>query len=226
MRHRTICRKTDGDMIGWLKSFYAERGMAPAARQRLIELKRVIRRVNKHISKRMDAKAMEAPLFFEDIVAGQIWVSPHRTVTETDVVNFAAMSGDFNPLHVDHQYAAQSHYRKPIAHGLLGLSWVAGLGSNAPNVHTIAFCAVRNWEFIKPIYFGETVYVETLCLEKSESGRRTGKVHWHRKLLNQRDEVVQQGIFETLVAMQGSGQKLHFKAPSGIGSARTGKVPK
>lgn len=145
---------------------------------------------------------MESPLFFDDIVVGRTWVSPRRTVTEADVVQFATMTGDFNPLHVDYEFASKSHYRQPIAHGLLGLSWVAGLGSYFPSVNTLAFTAVRNWEFSRPLYFGDTVYVETTCLDKVASGRRAGKVVWTRKLINQDDQVVQQGEFETLVALK------------------------
>lgn len=146
--------------------------------------------------------AMDSPIFYEDIEVGQTWVSPRRTVTEADVIAFATSTGDFNPLHVDYDFASKSHYRQPTAHGLLGLSWVAGLGSYFPNVNTLAFTAVREWEFVRPLYFGDTVFVETECISKSISGRRTGKVAWRRKLLNQNKDVVQQGIFETLVAIE------------------------
>ena len=142
---------------------------------------------------------MDSALYFEDIETGQIWTSPRRTVTESDVVNFASTTRDFDPLNVDYDYAGQSVYRQPIAHGLLGISWVAGLGSYFPHVATVAFSAVRNWEFTRPLYFGDTVFVETTAVEKSPAGRRRGKISWQRKLINQRGEIVQQGIFETLV---------------------------
>jgi len=145
---------------------------------------------------------MDSPLYFDDILLGRVWVSPRRTVTEADVIQFATSTGDFNPLHVDYDFAAQSSYRQPIAHGLLGLSWVAGLGSYFPSVNTLAFTAVRNWEFCRPLYFGDTVFVETTCKEKSTPGRRSGKVVWHRKLINQEKRVVQQGLLETLVAVR------------------------
>ena len=145
---------------------------------------------------------MNSPLFFEDIEVGKKWVSPRRTVTEADVISFATMTGDFNPLHVDYDFASKSHYRQPIAHGLLGISWVAGLGSYFPSVNTLAFVAVRNWEFLRPLYFGDTVFVETTCIESERSGRRTGRVSWNRKLVNQREQVVQEGVFETLVAVR------------------------
>lgn len=151
---------------------------------------------------------MDSPLFFDDIHVGQNWVSPRRTITEADVIQFATMTGDFNPLHVDYDFASKSHYRQPVAHGLLGLSWVAGLGSNYPNVNTLAFTAIRNWEFTQPLFFGDTVFVETTCLEKTPAGRRAGKVVWHRKLINQSDQVVQNGVFETLVSIDIAGNSV------------------
>ena len=64
-----------------------------------------------------------AHLYFDDVEIGQEWESLGRTVTETDIVNFAGISGDFNPIHMDHEFARKTVYRKPIAaHGLLILS--------------------------------------------------------------------------------------------------------
>ena len=71
-------------------------------------------------------------------------------------------------------------------------------------VNTLAFTAVRNWEFCRPLFFGDTVFVETKCLEKISAGRRAGKVVWHRSLFNQTNQVVQQGVFETLVSVEAS----------------------
>lgn len=145
---------------------------------------------------------MDVALCFEDIEIGAQWDSPGRTVTETDIVNFASNTGDFNPLHVDAEFASKTIYRKPIAHGLLGMSWAAGLGSHFPRVSTIAFSAVRDWEFHKPIYAGDTLRLNTTVLDKIIHGKRTGRVAWLLKLFNQRGELVQQGIFETIVAVR------------------------
>jgi hypothetical protein len=81
----------------------------------------------------------------------------------------------------------------------------------------VAFTAVRNWEFVRPLFFGDTVFVETSCLEKHPAGRRNGRVIWQRQLINQSQHVVQQGSFETLVAMKNSVKKPRFDtdAPSG-----------
>ena len=138
-------------------------------------------------------------LHFHDIDIGDVFETNGRTVTETDVVNFAGMTGDFTPLHVDHEYARNTPFRKPIAHGLLGLSLLAGLSSRCPNMATAAFISVRDWKFLKPIYFGDTLHVRTEVIEKRQHGRRRGEVIWHRELVNQDGQVVQSGVFETLV---------------------------
>ena len=149
-------------------------------------------------------------MYFDDVEVGQSWTSQARTVTQGDVSQFATMTGDFNPLHVDHDFAANGPYRQPIAHGLLGLSWVAGLGSTAPLMQTVAFTCVKGWTFLAPIYFGDTVHVETKCLEKLGRGRKAGQILWDRKLINQKGQTVQHGQFETLVAI-----KIPSKSASG-----------
>jgi 3-hydroxybutyryl-CoA dehydratase len=138
--------------------------------------------------------------FFEDLQIGDSWKSPARTVTETDVVNFAGITGDFDPLHVDYEFARNSPYHRPIAHGLLGLAWAAGLASQCPRVSTVAFVAVHQWEFRRPIYIGDTIHVVSTVVEKRPNGRRSGFVLWTRELINQEGSTVQSGKFETLVA--------------------------
>jgi acyl dehydratase len=80
----------------------------------------------------------------DELVVGDEWVSPRRTVTETDVVVFAGLSGDFNPLHMDHSSQQGNAFGRPVAHGLLGLAIATGLMSQAPRVDTIAFSQSSN----------------------------------------------------------------------------------
>ena len=139
-------------------------------------------------------------LHFEELNVGDKWISPGRTMTQTDIVNFACLTGDFNPLHVDEEYAARSAFGQTIAHGLLGIAWVAGLSSECPAINTSAFLSIRDWQFHRPVYQGDTLTVETNVSEKAPKGRRNGRIVWLLRLLNQRGEIVQEGYFETLVA--------------------------
>lgn len=139
-------------------------------------------------------------LGFEDLRPGDEWQSPARTVTEADVVAFAGLSGDFNPLHVDHHAARSGPFGRPVAHGLLGLALASGLTSHAPRVDTLAFLGILEWRFLAPIGFGDTIHVLTRveALEARSRGRR-GVVTWFRQLVNQHGTVVQQGRTQTLV---------------------------
>jgi 3-hydroxybutyryl-CoA dehydratase len=143
---------------------------------------------------------MSDALFLEDLEVGRTWKSPARTLTECDIVGFAGMTGDFDPLHVDREFAAETPYGKPIAHGLLGLSLMAGLSSSCPRVRTMALVRVDQWMFHRPIFVNDTVHVITEVESITPRGRRSGEVVWHRKLINQRGECVQSGKISTLVS--------------------------
>ncbi len=151
---------------------------------------------------REGSRLVTEALFYEDLNRGDRWTSRARTITESDVVGFAGLTGDFDPLHVDHEFAKQTPFGKPIAHGLLGLSFLAGLASQCPAVRTLAFRSLRDWQFLAPIYIGDTVHAVTEVVDKSTSGRRSGRVTWNRTLVNQDGQTVQSGIFETLVAIR------------------------
>lgn len=139
-------------------------------------------------------------LFYDDLSVGDRWTSPPRQVTEADVFQFADLTGDYNPLHIDEEFAKQTPFRQPIAHGLLGLSLVAGLGSDCPRVETVAFLGIRDWAFRKPIFFDDTLHAVTTVLDLSRHGRRRGHVTWQRQLVNQDGVVTQEGVLLSLVA--------------------------
>ena len=139
-------------------------------------------------------------LGFDDLSVGDEWESPRRTITEADVVAFAGLSGDFNPIHMDHHSASESPFGKPVAHGLLGLAIASGLTSQSPRVDTVAFLSILEWSFLHPIAFGDTIHVVSRVEELAPRSRgRRGLVTWERRLVNQLGKVVQRGRTQTLV---------------------------
>lgn len=139
-------------------------------------------------------------LYMDDIEEGHSWISPARTVTETDIVNFAGISGDFNPIHVDYEFARSTPFGKPIAHGLLGMAMSSGIGMHSPPMRTLAFVGIRDWQFLEPIFIGDTLHVRTTLIEKEVRSRgRRALMTWQREILNQQDKVCQKGFAMTLV---------------------------
>src|SRR5437660_5951737 len=110
-------------------------------------------------------------LYFDDVEVGQKWESLGRTITETDVVRFAGLSGDFNPIHLDHEFARSTPFRRPIAHGLLSLALASGLGVHSPPMRTLAFLQIREWHFKEPVFIGDTLRARSQVLEKELRGR-------------------------------------------------------
>jgi acyl dehydratase len=139
-------------------------------------------------------------LSFDDLVVGDEWESPRRTVTETDVVMFAGLSGDFNPLHIDYSSVKRSPFGRPVAHGLLGTAIATGLISQAPRVDTLALLAIIEWKFHRPIVFGDTIHAvsKVESLHSQAKGQR-GVVTWYRRVVNQDGHLVQEGRTQTLV---------------------------
>jgi acyl dehydratase len=107
--------------------------------------------------------------YFEEIQVGEEYESPGRTVTETDIVLFAGLSGDYNILHTDAEFMKQSIFGERIAHGLLGLAIQAGLFTRATQPYaTLAFVGLR-WRFKNPIKIGDTIRVLARVLAKKET---------------------------------------------------------
>ncbi len=106
--------------------------------------------------------------FFDEIEIGEEYESPGRTVTETDIVIFAGLSGDYNVLHTDAEFMKGSIFGERIAHGLLGLAIQAGLFSRAtPPYATTAFTGLR-WKFKGPIKIGDTIRVRAKVVAKRD----------------------------------------------------------
>jgi acyl dehydratase len=146
-------------------------------------------------------------LYFDEFSVGQRIISPGRTITETDVVNFAGISGDYNQIHVDAVYSESTPFGKRIAHGLLGLSIASGLAAQTGVMEgtVVAFREIREWKFIKPIFIGDTIHVVLEVIETKELRRLgVGSVVITITLLNQNDEILMKGEWNTLIALRPS----------------------
>ena len=147
---------------------------------------------------------------------GDRWLSPWRNITAEDVADFARLTGDHDPLHT--LAGNESPFGEPVAHGLLGLSVLAGLSSEHPNASTLALVSIDQWQFEAPIFFGDKVQVCTEVEQIQQHGRRAGRVTWVRQLINQDGRVVQRGRFVTLVATRTRARHLSTQETSQRGS--------
>lgn len=144
---------------------------------------------------------MDTP-FWEDFAIGETAESSARTITEADIVNFAGLSGDFNPIHVDAEHASASIFGQRIAHGLLGLAVASGLRMRGGVQYetVMAFLGIESWTFRRPIVIGDTIRVHMTISDKRPTSKPDrGILRQQIELRNQRGEVVQQGEFVLLV---------------------------
>jgi acyl dehydratase len=139
--------------------------------------------------------------YFEEFAVGDEVISPGRTVTEADIVAFAALTGDYNPLHTDAEYAKGTVFGERIAHGLLGLSIASGQAERLGFLEgTVEAFTSLEWKFRGPIKIGDTVHVEAKVARKKEMRRLGGGfVVFDVAVINQRDEAVQKGQWTVLI---------------------------
>jgi acyl dehydratase len=152
---------------------------------------------------------MTAPTrrWFEEIEVGEEYESPGRTVTETDIVLFAGLSGDYNVLHTDAEFMKSSIFGERIAHGLLGLTIQAGLFTRAAQAYATLGFTELSWKFRGPIRIGDTIRLRARVSAKKETAEADrGLVTVERQVLNQRDEVVQEGETDLLVERRPAGR--------------------
>jgi acyl dehydratase len=145
--------------------------------------------------------------FFDEWVVGEEYITPSRTMTETDVVMFAAMSGDYNELHTSEEFMKSSQFGKRIVHGLLGLAVSHGLLFRTGLLEgtAIAFLGVESWKFQAPIFFGDTIRIKVKVAEKRPSKTKPdrGVVKLFLEVIKQDDTVVQSG-FKTIMIKRSS----------------------
>ncbi len=143
-------------------------------------------------------------LYFEDYEVGQEIVTPARTVTEADITLFAALTGDWNPLHTDAEFAKKTIFKQRIAHGLLTLSIASGLVARTGILYgtVVAFYGIDKLRFTAPVYIGDTIKAIIKVLDKQEK-ELGGLITAEMRVVNQRDETVLYCTMKMLVKRRG-----------------------
>jgi acyl dehydratase len=142
--------------------------------------------------------------FFEELETGEVVITAGRTITEGDIVSFAGLTGDYNQIHIDAQYAASEMFEQRVAHGLLILSIAVGLSVQTGLIEgTVLLFRELDWKFSKPVLIGDTIHVKIEIKEKKYLARLGGgNITMKISVLNQNDEVVNRGTWIMLVKSQ------------------------
>jgi acyl dehydratase len=140
-------------------------------------------------------------LMFDQFEVGARYVSPARTVTEADVVTFAGLSGDFNPLHTNAEFCRDTPFGERIAHGMLVMSMATGM-ANWLGIYEGTTLALLEQviRYKGAVKFGDTIHLEQEVLEKKETSKPDrGVVVFASRVCNQRNEVVIDGEWTLLM---------------------------
>jgi acyl dehydratase len=149
--------------------------------------------------------------YLDQFLLGETHTTPSRTITEADVATFAGVTGDYNEIHMSEEYAKKSLIGKRIAHGLLLLSISHGLLSRLDMIDGtgIGFAEIENWKFKSPVFFNDTVHVKVTVTEIKNSRTKLdrGILKLFLQIINQRDEVVQEGTKVLMMQRLPSNEK-------------------
>ena len=142
-------------------------------------------------------------LYFEEFSVGQKIISVGRTITESDVVSFAGLTGDYNQIHTDLEFSKSTPFGQRVAHGLLCLSIGMGLATRTGFIEgtVLAFREIVTWKFVKPVYIGDTIHIELEVTETKEIRRLGGGlIQIKAEIKNQHGDITARGIWEALIA--------------------------
>lgn len=141
-------------------------------------------------------------LYFEEFEIGHRVVSPARTITEADVVNFAGISGDWNSIHTDAEYAKTTPFGQRVAHGLLIMGVISGLAVRTGVMEgtVLAFREIESWKFSLPVFIGDTIHVVLEVLETKKLPRLGGgSITLSVDVKNQENKTVMKGRWIALI---------------------------
>ncbi len=139
--------------------------------------------------------------YYDSFQEGERLVSVGRTVTESDIQRFAGLSGDYNQLHTDQEFADFNVYGKRIAHGLLVVSIASGLAARTGFTDGTAIALTKiDWKLRKPVFAGDTIHAEFEVIRKKRvSQAEGGFVEFNVKVINQEDITVHRGKWTVMM---------------------------
>lgn len=142
-----------------------------------------------------------ATMYYEDFNIGDEFVSPQRTVTETDISIFAGLTADYNPLHTNEIFAQNTVFKSRIAHGLLGASIAVGLWCRLGLVDGTAVAFLEtNWKFVNAIKLGDTIVNQIKIENKRMTSKpENGILFLNFTVKNQDEQIVQEGKMTLMV---------------------------
>ena len=131
-------------------------------------------------------------LYFEDFIPGVEHVTRGRTIAESDIMEFAGLSGDFTELHTNEEFARQGPFGRRIAHGLLTLAISSGLTvrMNLITDTVVAFYGIDKLRFVKPVFIGDTIHVRKTVIDGLSKSPAMGVVTFDTTVLNQNGDTV------------------------------------
>jgi acyl dehydratase len=143
--------------------------------------------------------------YYEELEIGQRFETPRRTVIEADISTFAGLTADFNPLHMDEVFAAESDFKGRITHGPMIVGMAFGLASRADLMDgTVLGLLDISWSFMKPVRPGDTISAIVTVVDKRPTRKPDrGVVTLQLDVRNQRDEMAQTGVAKVLVRLKG-----------------------
>lgn len=145
---------------------------------------------------------MDHSIYFEDLKRDEVFESAGRTVTETDMTFFSMLSGDWNPIHCDQDFASKTRFGERLVHGAFGIALATGLMHSMGifEKSAVAMMSISDWKFVKPITIGMTLKLRLIILDTEEgTSQRVGRVNRRLQLVNEHDEVVQDGVSDMLI---------------------------
>jgi len=128
-------------------------------------------------------------------------VTAGRTITEADIINFAGLAGDYTQIHTNAEYCKTTPFGQRVAHGLLIISVISGLGAQTGIMEgtVLAFREITGWKFVKPVFIGDTIHGEMEVKDTKYLRRISGgSVILSVAVKNQDDILVMKGDWNLL----------------------------